>query len=137
VTQDNARDLPLPELLRRFAEQTGTLVRQEIELARVELSDKAKAYGQCAGLAGAAALLALGAFGALTATLIAAIALVLETWAAALIVTIVYTIVAVLLIQRVRAQIKTVTPLPKQAIETTKEDIEWAKTRATSARQSK
>src|SRR5690349_11334461 len=113
---ENPRELPLPELLRRFAEQTGTLVRQEIELARVELSEKANAYGRCAGIAGAAVLLALGVFGAFTATLIAALALALDLWAAALIVTIVYGVIAFVLLQRARAQIKAVTPIPTQTI---------------------
>jgi hypothetical protein len=131
---DDPRELPLPELLRRLAEQTSALVRQEIALARTELSEKAAVVGRSAGLVCAAALLALGAFGALTATIIALLALALDVWAAALIVTIVYGVIAYALVRRAQAQLKAATLVPTQTIETTKEDIEWAKTRATSAR---
>jgi tetrahydromethanopterin S-methyltransferase subunit C len=131
---EDLRDLPLPELLRRLADQTATLVRQEIELARAELAAKGKVYGASAGAFGAAALLGLGAFGALTATIIILLALLLPLWAAALIVTIVYAIIAFVLFRRGRTVLRGTTPIPTQATETTKEDIEWVKTRAKSGR---
>jgi len=83
-------ELSLAELLRQLATDATELVRQELQLARVELTDKGKKAGASAGLFGAAAILGLGAFGALTACLIAALALVLPLWAAALIVSVVY-----------------------------------------------
>lgn len=131
---DDLHDLPLPELLRRLADQSATLVRKEIELARSEMGQKLNVYRASAGMFGAAALLALGAFGALTATIIAALAIVFETWAAALIVAVAYAIVAFVLFRRGQAAVRGTTPIPTQTIESTKEDIEWAKTRATSAR---
>lgn len=131
---ESPRDLPLAELLRRFADQTTRLVRAEIELARTELTDKLRVYAQAGGAFGAAALLGLGAFGAFTATLIAALALVLPTWAASLIVTLVYGGIALVLGRRGQRVMRNVTLVPKQTIESTKEDIAWTKTRATSAR---
>src|SRR3954466_12425058 len=73
-TQTEARERPTADLLRELSEQTTTLVRKEIELARVELAEKGKRAGTGAGLFGGAALLAAFAFGAVTACLILALA---------------------------------------------------------------
>src|SRR4029079_11233412 len=40
---DDPRELPLEELLKRLANETSTLVRQEIALARAEMREKAEA----------------------------------------------------------------------------------------------
>ncbi len=61
------RDESIAELVKRLAEQTNTLVKQEIELAKAELSEKGKIAGAGAGMLGAAALVGLLALGALTA----------------------------------------------------------------------
>ncbi len=128
---------PLPELLRELSMQTTTLVRQEIDLAKTELSEKAKVAGAGAGLIGAAAVLALGAFGAITTSIIAAIALALPTWVAALIVAIVYAVVALFIAQTGKTKIQRATPVvPQQAAQSVKEDVEWLKTRAQSGKKS-
>jgi len=131
---DSPRDLTVGELLRRLADQTTRLVRAEIALARTELTEKLQVYARAGGALGAAALLGLGAFGALTTTIIAALALALPVWAAALIVTLVYGAIAFVLVRRGQAVLRDATPVPTQAIESTKEDVAWTKTRATSAR---
>jgi len=131
---DSPRELSFAELLRRFAEQTTRLIRAELELARAELTDKFALYARSAVAFGAAAVLGLGAFGALTAAVIAALALVLPLWGAALIVTALYGAGALALAAAGRAQVRNVTPVPTQTLQLTKEDIEWVKTRATSAR---
>jgi uncharacterized membrane protein YqjE len=119
----------IPDLLRRLSEETATLVRQELALARVELLEKVKPVGVSVGLIGAAALFGAGAFAALTACLIAAIALVLPMWSAALIVTAIYGIVALILALRALSTLRKIEPGLPQTTETVKEDIEWAKTR--------
>lgn len=131
---ESPRELPVPELLRRFADQTTRLIRAEIELARTEISEKLAIYQRSAGAFSGAALLGLGAFAAFTTAVIAALALLVPIWAAALIVTVIYGAVAFTLLKRGQKMLHDVTPLPTQAIETTKEDIEWAKIQATSAR---
>ncbi|GAC1423083.1 MAG: phage holin family protein [Candidatus Velthaea sp.] len=125
----------IPELLRQLANETTTLVRKEIDLAKVEVGEKAKALGAVAGMFAVAAVLGLGAFGAITAFLIALIGLVLPIWAAALIVAIVYGLVALVLAQGGKKKIEAAAPLaPEQTMQTVKEDVEWAKTRAQSAK---
>jgi uncharacterized membrane protein YqjE len=125
----------VPDLLRQLAAQTTTLVRQELELAQVEVGEKARAASAGATDLGIAAALGLGAFGAITTALIAAIALALPVWAAALIVAVVYAIVAFVLVQSGKQKLAQTAPLvPPQTAQTVKEDVEWVKTRAQSGR---
>lgn len=123
---------------RLFGELTSdlsTLVRQEIDLARVELTAKAKDAGKGAGMMAGAAVVGLAVLGALTTTLIAALALAMPVWLAALIVTVVWAVVAVVLVQLGRKRLKdAMPPKPEQTIETVKEDVQWAKTQMPSAR---
>jgi hypothetical protein len=58
------------ELVSRFSRDISTLVRNELQLAQLELSQKAKKAGLGAGLFGAAGLLALYGVGVLIATAI-------------------------------------------------------------------
>ena len=89
-----ARERSIPELLRELSAEMATLVRQELALARAELSEKAKPAKESAGLFGITALFGLGAFLAATAFLIALLWLIVPLWAAALIVAAAYGIVA-------------------------------------------
>ena len=84
---------------------------------------------------GGATVAALLAGGALTAAAILALAIFLPEWLAALIVGAVLAIVAYVLVQRGKERVAEAgAPVPEQTIETVKEDVEWAKTRASSAR---
>ena len=82
------RDRPTSELLKQLSDQSTTLVRQEIELAKLEVREKGKKAGLGAGMFGGAGLFGLYAVGALTATIILALATFLPGWVAALIVTV-------------------------------------------------
>jgi uncharacterized membrane protein YqjE len=132
-----ARDRATTDLLKDLSEQTTTLIRKEIELAKVELSEKGKKAATGAGMFGGAGLFGVYAFGALTACLILALATLVPAWPAALIVAVVYGAIAAVLALRGKKQVKQATPpLPEQAVDSTKEDLEWVKTRATSGRSS-
>ena len=130
---DASRDLPVGELMRTLAQQTGTLVRQELDLARAEITQKGRKAGVGIAGLGGAGILGLYALAALTACVIAALALRLPVWAAALIVAAVYAATAGVLALLGRRQLAEVSPpTPEQTIETVKEDVEWAKTRMSS-----
>jgi hypothetical protein len=125
----------LGDLLKQLSEQTTTLVRQEIDLAKAEVTQKGKQAGVGAGLLTAAAVVGLVAVGALTAMFIALLDTAMATWLAALIVTVVYGATAGVLAVVGRSRLKVATPvMPEQTVETVKEDVEWAKTQARSAR---
>ena len=128
-------DRPVAELLKELSNQTTTLVRQELELAKAEMAEKGKKAGLGAGMFGGAGLVGLFALGALTTCLIAALDTAMELWLAALIVTVVYAAIAgaLALLGKQKTQEAT-PPAPEQAIDSTKEDVQWAKTRAKSAK---
>jgi uncharacterized membrane protein YqjE len=133
---NDLRERPTSELLKQLSDQTTTLVRQEIGLAKLELQEKGKKAGIGAGMFGGAGVFGLYAVGALTATIILALATFLPGWVAALIVTVIYAAIAGVLALRGKSQVKEATPpMPEQAVETTKEDVRWVKTRAQSARE--
>ena len=117
-------------LLRRLSRETTQLVRQEIELAKAEITEKFKRAGAGMGLFAAAAALGLAALGAFTAFIILALSLAIAGWLAALLVAIVFGGVAAALAASGRQQIKLASPLiPEQAIDSTKESVEWVRTR--------
>jgi Flp pilus assembly protein TadB len=128
-------DSTIPELLKQLSEQTQTLVRQELDLAKAEMTQKGKAGAKGAGMFGGAGLFGFFAFAALTACFIALIATAVNhVWLAALIVAVVYGAIAGVLAMRGKTEIKQATPpKPEQTVDTVKEDVEWAKTRARSA----
>lgn len=123
------RDRPIGELLKQLSEETSTLVRQEMALARAELTQQGKQAGKGAGMFGGAGLFGLGAFGALTACLILALDTAMAGWLAALIVTAVYAAIAGVLALQGRNKIKDATPPAEQTKESVKEDVRWVKTR--------
>src|SRR5215213_5598824 len=132
---DELRERPIGDLLKQLASQTSTLVRQEIELAKAEMSQKAGIAGKGAGLLGGAAVIGLLAGGALTACLILVLSEAMDAWLAALIVAVVFGAVAAVLGLAGRNKVREATPaVPEQTVETVKEDVEWAKTRTPSAR---
>jgi uncharacterized membrane protein YqjE len=128
------REEGLPELLKRLSNETTTLVKQELDLAKAEMAEKGKQAGKGAGMFGGAGLLGLGAFGAFTAFLIALLqTAVNHTWLAALIVTAVYGAIAAVLALQGKNKIQEAgPPVPEQTVETLKEDAEWAKTQTRS-----
>ena len=83
-------DRSVSELMRELSEQTTTLVRQELELAKLEMAEKGKRAGLGVGMFGGAGVVGLYAVGALTACLVLALATAMEAWLAALIVAAVY-----------------------------------------------
>jgi hypothetical protein len=129
------RDRSLGELLKQLSEQTTRLVHQELELAKAELTQKGRQAGMGAGMFGGAGALGLAALGALTACFILALNAIMPAWLAALIVAVVYGIIAFVLVKQGQAKMKAMgPPVPEQTIETVKEDVEWAKTQMRSDR---
>jgi uncharacterized membrane protein YqjE len=131
----SASDETLADLMKRLSEQTTELVRKEIELGKAELSEKGKKAGVGAGMFGGAGVFGFYAFGALTATLILALATAVDDWLAALIVTAVYGAIAGVLALTGKNKVQEATPpVPTQAIDSTKQDVERTKAAAQAGR---
>jgi hypothetical protein len=129
------RDRPLGEVAGELTRDLSLLVRQEIELAKAEMKEKGRVAAPGLGMIGGAGVTGLMAAGALTAFLILVLSIFLPEWSSALIVGAVLAAVTYVLVKQGKERVqKAGSPVPEQTIETVKEDVEWAKTRATSAR---
>lgn len=134
-TENELRDRPLGEVAKNLTSDVSLLVRQEIELAKAEMAQKARTAAPGIGMFGGAGIVALCAAGALTAFAVLVFSIFLPEWAAALIVGAVLAAVAVVLVRQGKERVADAgAPIPEQTIETVKEDVEWTKTRASSAR---
>ncbi|QEV17470.1 phage holin family protein [Streptomyces alboniger] len=119
------------QLVEQATTQLSELVRQEMRLAGQEMAEKGKRAGRGGGLLGAAGAISYIGLMALAATAIAALSLALPVWAAALIVTGVLFAVAGVLAAVGRGQLKrAVPPVPQEAIDSVKADVEEIKGRA-------
>lgn len=121
------QDRSIGELFSELATETGTLIRKEIELAKVELGQKANRVGRNVGYLVLGGAVAYAALLALLAAIIIALANVLPWWAAAFIVAVVVGIVAAVMISKALAALKQTELAPRQTTETLKEDVQWAK----------
>jgi hypothetical protein len=129
------RERPIGEVAKELTGDLSLLVRQEIELAKAEMAEKGRTAAPGLGMFGGAGIVALCAAGAITAFLVLVFSLFLPEWAAALIVGAALGTVAYVLIKQGKERVAEAgKPVPEQTIETVKEDVEWAKTRASSAR---
>jgi MFS family permease len=128
-------DQPVAALLRDLSEQTSTLVRKELELARLEMTEKGKRAGIGAGMFGGAGLVGLYALGALIAAAILALATAITPWLAALVIAAVCGAIAGGLALVGKSKVSQATPpVPEQATESVKEDVRWTKAKAEQAR---
>jgi hypothetical protein len=129
------RERPLGEVAGELTRDLSLLVRQEMELAKAEMKEKGRVAAPGLGMIGGAGVAGLMAAGALTAFLILTLSIFLPEWSSALIVGAVLAAVTYVLVRQGKERVeKAGSPVPEQTIETVKEDVEWAKTRATSAR---
>jgi uncharacterized membrane protein YqjE len=128
-----SHDPSAADLVKQVSEQTQRLIRQELSLAKLEVSEKVKHAGIGAGMFGAAGLVAILALGTLVATLVLVLATAMDAWLAALIVTVVYAAIAGVLALTGKGRLSNATPLaPEHTQDNVKEDVRWVKTRARS-----
>ena len=132
---NDLRDNSVGELLRQLSQETTTLVKQELDLAKAEMSEKGRQAGVGAGLFGGAGVSGLLALIFLSLAIVAAIDTATYAWLAALSVGVLWAVAAAVLALQGHEKVQqAVPPAPEQAIESTKEDVQWAKTQAKSAR---
>ena len=122
-------DLSTPQIVSRIAEQTSTLVRDEMQLAKAELQETVKNAGIGAGLFGTAGVIALYAGWAAVFTAIYALALAMDTWLAALIVTVVLAAVAGVAALLGRSKVRQAAPPAQTVQRSVQRDIETVKER--------
>jgi len=117
----------LGELFADLARETSILVRQEVTLARTEMTQKVTQVGRDGGAVGIGGAIAYAGFLAIVAALILGLGQVLPLWLSALIVGLVVAGVGYAVLQRGVSALKRANLTPHETIETLKEDAEWAK----------
>jgi MFS family permease len=119
------QDQSVADLVRQLTELVPQLVREELALAKAELTDKGKRAGLAAGLLGGGGALAFYGLGALIAAVALGLAEMLPGWLAALVVAVVLLLVAGLLALVARSQVRrAVPPVPEQAVQSARLDVE-------------
>lgn len=132
---NGSKQRSVSELLQQLTEQTTRLAQKEIELAKAEMAVKGKRIGIGAGAFSGAGLLALLALGALTAAAILGLATAVDAWLAALIVAVVYLLIAGILALFGRSKVEAATPpVPEQTMDSVKRDVELTKQKAKEGR---
>lgn len=132
---NDLHDRPIGEVAAALTSDLSLLVRQELELAKIEMREKGRVALPGLGMIGAAGAVALLAGGALTAFLILVLSLFLDDWLAALITGAGLAGLAAALALAGKKRVEEMgTPLPEQTIETVKEDAAWVKEQAKSGR---
>jgi len=121
------QDRSIGQLFSELANETTLLIRQEIALAKVELTEKANRVGRNIGFLVLGGAVAYAALLALLAAVIILLANVMPWWAAALVVALLVGIVAAVLISKALTALKKTDLAPRQTVETLKEDAQWAK----------
>ena len=126
-TEPKAPEKSLGQLFSELTSDLSTLMRKEVELAKVETKEEVARAGKAGGMLGG------GAFAGWFALLFLsfAVAWLLDEWMhtalAFLIVGLVYAVVAAVLVMQGRSRMQSVNPVPQQTVETLKEDVQWAK----------
>ncbi len=120
-------DRSLGELFAELTKETTTLVRQEVQLAKTEMSQKATEAGKDVGFLGAGGALAYAGLLAIIAGIVLALGEIIPLWVSALVVGLVVAAIGYFLVRKGLNALKQGSLAPEQTIQTLKEDKEWAK----------
>jgi hypothetical protein len=129
--QQSRDNRSLGELFSELAQETSTLVRQEVNLAKTEMSHKASRAGKHVGVLAAGGAVAYAGLLAILAGVIVLLDNVMPLWASALLVGVVVAVVGYLLVRRALDALKREDFAPRETMETLKEDQQWAKDQTT------
>jgi len=130
VTYMPAEDRSFSDVFQDILHNVQDIVRSEVRLAKTEIREEVGEAKSSAVLVGGGALTAVFALLFFLLTVVYALALVMPSWAAALIVGAAVALIATLMLTTGMRRFKQVHPTPERTVETIKENIEWAKQRA-------
>ena len=126
-TQLQKEERSLGDLFSELAAETGTLVRQEVALAQVELTEKATVVGKNVGYLAVGGAVGYAAMLAVLAAVILGLSMFIPAWSAALLVGVVVGIVAYVLISSALSELRKTELKPEETVESIKEDAQWLK----------
>jgi len=125
--QQDAENQSLGSMVTNLSNDLSTLMRQEMALAKAELKDEAAKAAKGAGMLAGAGYAGHLAVVFLSFTIVWLLDLAMDIWLAALIVTVLWAIVAAVLFVTGRKNLKSVDPKPQQTVDSLKEDAQWLK----------
>ncbi|WP_158045861.1 phage holin family protein [Skermanella pratensis] len=125
--QPTGADRPLTGLLTELANETTTLVRKEVELAKVEMSEKVNQATTGAVSLAAGGMVAFAGVIFLLLALTYYLATLMEPWLAALIVGGVVTVIGIILVSMGKSKLAAKNLQPNRTISTLQDDKDWAK----------
>jgi uncharacterized membrane protein YqjE len=126
-----AQERSTGELVKLVSEQVSVLVRDELKLARLEMTGKAKQAGQGIGMMGGGGLIALYGVACLIACAIIAISHSLPAWLAALVMGAFLLVVAAIVSAAGRGKMRAgAPPAPTEAVASVKTDVQEIRERA-------
>jgi hypothetical protein len=115
------------DLFSELAAETGTLVRQEVHLAQIELTAKATRVGKNVGFLAVGGALGYAALLAILAGVIVGLSYFMPTWLAAIAVGLLVGAGAFFLISSALEKLKNTNLKPEETVESIKEDAQWLK----------
>ncbi|HJT25927.1 MAG TPA: phage holin family protein [Pyrinomonadaceae bacterium] len=118
---------PLGDLFSDLATEMSNLVRQEVSLAKVEVTQKAKYVGRNVGYLVVGGAVAYAALLAILAAIVMLLARVMPHWGATLIVGVVVGAIGWMLIGKAMMALQQADLTPRETVETLKEDATWMK----------
>lgn len=124
---DFVPERPLTTLFSELTQETMSLFRKEIQLARSEITDKARQAGRGAVEIAAGAILLLVALGALTAAAILGLSHVVQPWLAALIIGAALAVVGGIVVAGGLSNMRGGNLAPRRTMDTMRDNTRWAK----------
>lgn len=118
---------PLGDLFGDLASDMSNLVRQEVTLAKLEITQKAKYLGRNVGYLVVGGAVAYAGMLAVIAAIIMLLDRVMPAWGAALLVGVVVAVIAWLMIGKALTALQQAELTPRETVETLKEDATWVK----------
>ena len=118
---------PLGDLFSDLASDMSNLVRQEVALAKLEVTQKAKYLGRNVGYLVVGGAVAYAGLLAVIAAIIMLLDNYMPAWGAALLVGVAVALVAWLMIGKAVAALQQADLTPRETVETLKEDATWMK----------
>jgi putative superfamily III holin-X len=129
--QQSRDDRTLGELFSELAQETSALVRQEVNLAKTEMGQKASRAGRHVGVLAAGGAVAYAGLLAILAAVIVLLDNVMPLWLSALLVGLVVAVLGYILVRRALNALKREDFAPRETMQTLKEDQQWAKEQTT------
>ncbi|CAN5367669.1 phage holin family protein [soil metagenome] len=115
------------ELFSELADETGTLVRQEVTLAQAELTKKAASVGKNVGFLILGGAIGYAALLAVMAAIVIGLSAWMPAWASALLVGAAVGIVGYFIISSALTALKNTDLTPNETVRSLKEDAQWLK----------